>query len=119
MRIARLRDRLLDLLMNVEPTLTLNGPRSGRHAGNLNVRVPGLEADLVLAAARPLLAASTGSACTSGTPEPSHVLAAMGLDARAATESIRLSLGRFTSGPDVAAAARALAAAFAEVRSSS
>ena len=117
-RIAGLRDRLLDLLLAVEPTLALNGPRFGRHAGNLNVRVAGLEADLVLSAARPLLAASTGSACTSGMPEPSHVLTAMGLNAAAATESIRLGLGRFTTGPDVEAATRALAAAFAEVRAS-
>ena len=77
-----------------------------------------MEADLVLSAARPLLAASTGSACTSGTPEPSHVLTAMGLDAAAAAESIRLGLGRFTTDPDVEVAARALAAAFAEVRAS-
>ncbi len=118
LRISGLRDRLLDRLRAAEPTLALNGPSVGRHAGNLNVRVLGLDADLVLSAARPLLAASTGSACTSGTPEPSHVLTAMGLDATAATESIRLGLGRFTTELDVAEAANALAAAFADVRSS-
>ncbi|RWD39942.1 MAG: aminotransferase, partial [Mesorhizobium sp.] len=84
--------------------------------GNLNVRFPGLDADLVLAAVRPRLAAATGSACTSGTPEPSHVLRAMGLNGCEAGESIRLSLGRFTTLEDVDEAAIALIQATEDVR---
>lgn len=116
-RIAALRDDLLRRLTEAEPALRVNGTVADRHPGNLNIRVPGLEADVVLAFARPRLAASTGSACTSGIPEPSHVLRAMGLDAAAASESIRIGLGRGTDEHDVAEAAEALAEAFRRVRS--
>lgn len=117
-RTRRLRDRLLDQLRADLPDLEVNGTLISRHPGNLNIRVPGIEAELLLAAARPKLAAATGSACTSGTTEPSHVLIAMGLSGAQAAESVRLSLGRLTSDEDVDAAASALAAAAKEVRKS-
>lgn len=113
-RLAALRDRLLDSLRAALPNLVVNGTMANRHPGNLNIRVPGIEAELLLAAARPRLAAATGSACTSGIPEPSHVLTAMGLSATEAMESVRLSLGRFTDEGDVDAAVSALAAAAEE-----
>lgn len=116
-RIRSLRDRLLARLRAVEPDLVLNGPLHNRHAGNLNVRVSGLDADLILAVTGSRLAASTGSACTSRMPGPSHVLLAMGLDARSAGESIRLSLGRFNTDDDIDRAATVLADAYAEIRS--
>ncbi|MER9632693.1 cysteine desulfurase family protein [Mesorhizobium sp. M0228] len=115
-RISALRDRLLETLRCRAPDLVLNGPATDRHAGNLNLRFPGVAADLLLAAARPRIAAATGSACTSGTPEPSHVLTAMGISPTAAGESIRLSIGRFTSKPDIDEAVDALAQALEEVR---
>jgi cysteine desulfurase len=114
-RMRRLRDRLLRQLRVALPNLQVNGTLIERHPGNLNIRVPGIEAELLLAAARPKLAAATGSACTSGTTEPSHVLTAMGLSSAEAIESIRLSLGRLTREEDVDAAASALAAAAEEV----
>lgn len=117
-RTRRLRDRLLDQLRAELPDLEVNGTMISRHPGNLNIRVPGIEAELLLAAARPKLAAATGSACTSGTTEPSHVLIAMGLSGAQAAESVRLSLGRLTRDEDVDAAASALAAAAKEVRES-
>lgn len=117
-RTRRLRDRLLDQLRANLPDLEVNGTLICRHPGNLNIRVPGIEAELLLAAARPKLAAATGSACTSGTTEPSHVLIAMGLSRAQAAESVRLSLGRLTCEEDVDAAASALAAAAKEVRES-
>lgn len=116
-RVGILRDELLRRLIEREPTLVVNGTLAIRHPANLNLRVPGLEAELVLAAARPRLAASSGSACTSGLPEPSHVLRAMGLDAVAASESIRIGLGRSTDAHDVAMASEALIEAFSHVRS--
>ncbi|MDF2381834.1 cysteine desulfurase [Nostoc ellipsosporum NOK] len=108
-RLAALRDRLLAGLKAAIPDLAVNGTMVDRHPGNLNLRVPGIEAELLLAAARPRLAAATGSACTSGLTEPSHVLTAMGLSAVEAAESIRLSLGRFTDDNQVDAAVLALA----------
>ncbi|MCU0730352.1 MAG: cysteine desulfurase [Hyphomonas sp.] len=117
-RTRRLRDRLLDQLRADLPDLEVNGTLISRHPGNLNIRVPGIEAELLLAAARPKLAAATGSACTSGTTEPSHVLIAMGLSGAQAAESVRLSLGRLTRDEDVDAAASALAVAAKEVRES-
>lgn len=115
-RLRSLRDRLLERLIQSIPDLSVNGTLLERHPGNLNIRVPGLEAELLLAAARPKLAASTGSACTSGTTEPSHVLTAMGLSGDEASESIRLSLGRFTDEEQADVAASALADAAAELR---
>ncbi len=115
-RIAALRDQMLARLQQALPDLVVNGTLADRHPGNLNVRVPGLEAELLLAAARPRLAAATGSACTSGMTEPSHVLTAMGLSASEAMESVRLSLGRFTTELDVEEAASAFADAAQEIR---
>ena len=115
-RMRRLRDRLLQQLRAALPDLKVNGTLIERHPGNLNVRVPGIEAELLLAAARPKLAAATGSACTSGTTEPSHVLTAMGLSSAKAIESIRLSFGRFTEEGHVDVAVSALAEAAEEVR---
>lgn len=117
-RIAALRNQMLDRLRTALPDLVVNGTMADRHPGNLNVRVPGIEAELLLAAARPRLAAATGSACTSGLTEPSHVLTAMGLSANEALESIRLSLGRFTEDKDVEMAVSAFVDAAEEVRHS-
>ena len=57
----------------------------------------GLIAQDILGSVQPWLAASTGAACTSGIPEPSHVLRAMGLNVEQAESSIRFSFGRFTT----------------------
>jgi cysteine desulfurase len=115
-RLHILRSRLLDRLRHGLADLSVNGTLSQRHPGNLNVRVPGVEAELILAAARPMLAASRGSACTSGSTEPSHVLTAMGLSAAEALESVRLSIGRFTHEEDIDTAASAFVAAAKQVR---
>lgn len=108
-RLASLRQELLRLLGAMVPALKVNG-RPG-HPGNLNLRFPGVDAFLLLNDLQPSLAASTGSACTSGIPEPSHVLRAMGKTAEEADESIRLSLGRFTTYADVEAAAELISGA--------
>lgn len=83
----------------------LNGPEiSRRHPGNANLRFDGFEADDVLQVLQPRLAASTGSACTSGIPEPSHVLREIHLTGDQANSSIRFSLGRETTDNDVESA---------------
>lgn len=80
----------------------LNGAQpSNRHPGNANVRFDGFSAHDILGSLQPRLAASTGSACTTGTPEPSHVLKAIGLSGDETEASIRFSLGRLTTDQDV------------------
>jgi cysteine desulfurase len=77
----------------------LNGPIE-RLPGNLNARLPGVEADALMARC-PRVAISAGSACSSATSSPSHVLRAIGLDDTEAEESIRIGLGRMTTRQDV------------------
>src|SRR3546814_4438805 len=71
-----------------------------------NIRFKGMKGDLLMAAL-PEIAVSSGSACTSVSPEPSHVLMAMGLSEAATRSSLRFSLGRFTGEADIDAAAEA------------
>lgn len=68
-----------------------------RHPAHLNLRFPGVDADTLVAKLQPTLAISTGAACSSGIPEPSHVLRSIGLDADAAGESVRFGFGRFST----------------------
>jgi cysteine desulfurase len=103
-RIVGLRDRLLDGLRQLVPGLSVNGASAPRHPGNLNVQFDQLDAEDLLHALQPRVAAATGSACTSGTPESSHVLQAIGLSPQAAAASIRFSVGRFTTEAEVDAA---------------
>lgn len=96
------RDWLVRKLMRLRWPVVLNGPEDDkRHPGNANLRFEGFDAHDILAALQPRLAASTGSACASGIPEPSHVLRAMGLSSQEAESSIRFSLGRDSSDSDV------------------
>lgn len=75
------------------PEALLNGKESPRHPGNLNIRFPGLDSHSLLQALQPAVAASTGSACNTGTLEPSYVLRAIGLTNEEAASSIRFSFG--------------------------
>jgi cysteine desulfurase len=110
--LSDLRDYFLRGLLEIVPGIRVNGTMSARHPGNINVVLPGLEAEVVLNSLQPHVAASTGSACTSGQPEPSHVLRAIGLSNSEAEGSIRFSLGRFTTSSqlDVALALVRIAA---------
>ena len=106
-RVAALRDSFVGLVQETTPAVTVNGPTpEHRHPGNANLRFDGLVAQDVLSSLQPRLAASTGAACTSGIPEPSHVLSALGLSTVEAESSIRFSFGRFTSNSEVGKAAR-------------
>lgn len=88
----------------------MNGPaESKRHPGNANIRFDGVSAHDFLAALQPKLAASTGSACASGIPGPSHVLRGIGLTAKKAESSIRFCIGRHTTKADIAEAAALVA----------
>jgi cysteine desulfurase len=107
-RMEALRDDLHRLLADGLPgRVVLNGPEKERLPNTLNVSVDGVVGHQLLAAT-PGIAASTGSACHSGSHIPSPTLIAMGLDARRALGTLRLSLGRWTTPEDVTAAAAAL-----------
>ena len=105
-RVAQLRDLFVNLLSDSGFPVTVNGPGcEWRHPGNANLRFGANAAQDILWALQPGLAASTGAACTSGIPEPSHVLSAMGLNDVESDSSVRFSFGRFTDGGDVHKAA--------------
>ena len=101
-KVAELRDLFVNLLSDSGFAVRINGAGGKwRHPGNANLRFGGFAAQDILGSVQPRLAASTGAACTSGIPEPSHVLSAMGLGESEAESSVRFSFGRFTSELDV------------------
>lgn len=101
------RDTFVEMLNRLPWPIALNGPQGQtRHPGNANIQFAEFSADDILGALQPHLAASTGSACTSGIPEPSHVLRAIGLNGEEAESSIRFSLGFDTTDADLEEAAR-------------
>lgn len=101
-RLRRCRDRFVGGVLGLDWPVYLNGPDlDHRHPGNANLLFYGFAARDILAALQPRLAASTGSACTSAVPEPSHVLRAIGLSPAQAEASIRFSLGQSTTDEHV------------------
>lgn len=100
-RILSLRNRLVSKLMSLNGGVTVNGDPDFRHPGNLNLLFNSVDASLLLQRLHPHCAASTGSACTSGQAEPSHVLRAIGLTSEDAYSSIRLGIGRFTTENEI------------------
>ena len=111
-QMAALRTKLWDLLLEYIPDIQLNGPpiESGlRLPNNLNIRVPGIDGATLLAElSRTGVAASSGSACSSEQPRPSHVLRALGLSEEEARQSIRFGVSRMTSSEEIEAAAERL-----------
>lgn len=96
------KEKFLDMLMALPWGGRLYGDDvQNRHPGNISIGFQGFNAQDVLGALQPHLAASTGSACTSGIPEPSHVLKAIGLATEEAETVIRFSLGFETSDQQI------------------
>ncbi len=96
-RLARLRNELIDRLNETIEGLILNGDHYHRLANNVNFTIPGVEGEaMVLYLDKVGIMASTGSACSSGDLDPSHVLLAIGRTALEAESSLRLTLGRDT-----------------------
>jgi cysteine desulfurase len=110
-RVRVLRDRLWERLARAIPQLACNGHVADRLPNTLNVRFPRVSGEALLAAT-PEIAASTGSACHDGDESASAVLLAMGIPAKAALGSVRLTLGRATTESAVDRAAAALARAW-------
>ena len=100
-RMARLRDRLIDGLLKI-PCTRLNGGTENRLCTNVNISFGGIEGEgLLLLLDLNGIAASSGSACTSGSLDPSHVLLSIGLEHGIAHGSLRLSLGSDTTDEDI------------------
>jgi cysteine desulfurase len=107
-RLTALRDQLVHQVLAAVPDAVLNGPPPGpdRLPGNAHFSFPGCEGDaLLMLLDANGIACSTGSACTAGVAEPSHVLLAMGADDSRARGSIRFSLGHTTTKHDIDALA--------------
>jgi cysteine desulfurase len=103
-----MRDAFVADLRAEAPGVIVNGEDSDRLPNTINVRSPGVPGEVLIAQVGDVISIATGSACSSFTPVPSHVLRAMGLSDEAADESVRISFGRFTTGDDLAFAAREL-----------
>ncbi|HHX09789.1 MAG TPA: cysteine desulfurase NifS [Firmicutes bacterium] len=101
-RLTKLRDKLIEGLLNEIPDVVLNGHPVLRLPHNVNVSVKYLEGEsILLNLDRMGVAASSGSACTSGSLEPSHVLLAMGLSHETTHGSLRFSLGMSNTEEDI------------------
>ncbi|HTU27149.1 MAG TPA: aminotransferase class V-fold PLP-dependent enzyme [Pirellulales bacterium] len=118
-RLASLRDRLFAGLISALDGVTLNGPALDvpglRLPGNLNVSFASVDGEALILDTKQL-AVSSGSACTSANPEPSHVLAALGLDADAVRSSLRFGLGRFNTAEEIEFATSIVAGAVERLR---
>ena len=99
-RIKKLRDKLISgLNQNIE-NIIINGDLENRLVGNLNVSFPNIKGDaLIMRLGK--IAVSTGSACTSSTLKPSHVLKAIGHSDELAYSTIRIGIGRFNTNEDI------------------
>ncbi len=105
--LRRRRDTFVNRLKETSWPISLIGPGGeARHPSNASICFHGFSAHAILGALQPNLAASTGSACTSGVPEPSHVLRAIGLSSDEAESVLRFSLGFGTTDEDIEQAVR-------------
>jgi cysteine desulfurase len=114
-RTGSLRDRLLARLEAGLDDMRVNGSMAQRLPANLNVAFSDINADALLTAL-PEIALSTGSACSSAAPEPSHVLRALGLTEAEARSSVRFGLGRTTTEEEVDYVAKRVIAAVQSLR---
>lgn len=100
-KVSKMRDRLISELLKIEKT-RLNGDPSKRLMGNVNISFRGIEGEsLLLSLDLEGIAASSGSACTSGSLDPSHVLLAIGLPHETAHGSLRLTINEDTTDEDI------------------
>jgi len=112
--ITTLRQQLWQSLSQL-PDVQLNGHPTERLPGHLNLSFLGIDGDLLISALNQI-AISSGSACTSASVQPSHVLIAMGLSRQQALSSVRISIGRMTTAEQIAAVAEHIATVVAALR---
>lgn len=96
-----LSDRMLDII-GEHVDVVLNGPEENRLPGNLNLYFPGVEGKAIINSVSDRIAISAGSACTTQSVEPSHVIMALGFGEERAHSSIRIGIGRFSELGDEA-----------------
>ena len=113
-----LRDRLIEGILAAIPAARLNGPRGDRRlSNNVNVAFPGVDGEsLIIALDLEGIAASSGSACTTGATEPSHVLRAIGVPEEAIAGSLRLTVGRDNTREQIEDVLRLLPEVIARLR---
>jgi cysteine desulfurase len=99
-RITAMRDRLWQALSPLKG-IYLNGHPTQRLSGNLNISVAGIDGQALLLGLQPVMAVSSGSACTSAKVAPSHVLKALGRPDELAYASIRFGIGRFNTDQEI------------------
>jgi cysteine desulfurase len=118
-RLTELRWRLFDGLRSAIDDVSLNGPAldppNMRLPGNLNLAFRFVQGEALLLEIKDL-AVSSGAACTSANPEPSHVLRALGLDEDLTKASLRFGLGRFNTEEEVDFAIEQVSAAVVKLR---
>jgi cysteine desulfurase len=114
-RIFKLRDKLHAGIADRVEAIRLNGHPTRRLPGNLNLSFAYVDGEALMMAMRDV-AVSSGAACTSAEPEPSHVLLALGLDEDMARASLRFGLGRFTTEEEIDFTIGAVADAVARLR---
>lgn len=117
-RLLHLRARLWSKLKQL-PGIYLNGDPEQRLPGNLNISVEGVDGTALFLGIQPIVAVSSGSACSSRRTEPSHVLTALGRPPKLAYASIRFGLGRFTTREEIDTVAEAVISTITALRQSS
>lgn len=100
-RTKKLRDSLWTKIKTELPDAELNGGMNDRLCGNINFSIPGIESDLLIKILSDQFSFSAGSACMSGTNEPSHVISAIGKNYNLASSALRISLGRYTTQKEI------------------
>ena len=116
-RVSALRDRLVEGIRRVVPDVVFNGSAESRLPGNAHLSFPGCQGDsLLMLLDAHGIECSTGSACSAGVAQPSHVLMAMGRSDDEAKSSLRFSLGHSTTDADVDAVIEAIGACVERAR---
>ena len=115
-RFRQLTSLFVDNLTTQAGNILLNGHPTERLPGNLNLSVPGCESKALIVSLKDV-AISTGSACTSLSVEPSHVLLSLGYGEERAHNAIRIGIGRMNSDNEIKVAAQKISAAVRELRS--
>ncbi len=106
-RIQKLSNKLINNILDVYPNIKLNGSRERRIPGNINLSFPFLKG-LSIINSMPEIAISSGSACTSSSPAPSHVLNEIGINKIDSNTSIRIGIGRFNTDKDIEIASNSI-----------